>query len=79
MSDKEMVVKGLDWVINHKEILYERNKDFDDNELMLLDRTSLLMDRAAYNPEIKQMGYYPSDVGNFIFSIILLLGIHDRR
>lgn len=46
MSDKEMTVKGLDWIINHKEILYERNKDFDDNELELLGMTSLLMDRA---------------------------------
>jgi hypothetical protein len=46
MSDKEMAVKGLDWIINHKKILYATNKDFDDNELRLLDRTSLLMDRA---------------------------------
>lgn len=41
-----MIVKGLEWVINHKEVLYERNKDFEDNELRLLDRTSLLMDRV---------------------------------
>jgi hypothetical protein len=46
MSDKEMVAKGLEWIINHKEMLYERNKNFDDNELKLLDRTSLLMNRA---------------------------------
>ena len=46
MSDKEIVVKGLEWIINHKEILYTRNKNFDDNELRLLDRTSLVMDRA---------------------------------
>ena len=46
MSDKEMTVKGLDWIINHKEMLYKRNKDFDDNELGLLGMTSLLMDRV---------------------------------
>ena len=46
MQDKEMIVKGLEWIIRHKEMLYKRNKDFEDNELELLDRTSLLMDRA---------------------------------
>ena len=46
MSDKEIAVKGLEWIINHKEILYERNKDFDDNELRLLDKTGLVMDRV---------------------------------
>lgn len=46
MQDKEMVVKGLEWIINHKEMLYERIKDFDDNELRLLDKTSLLLDRV---------------------------------
>lgn len=46
MQDKEMVAKGLEWIINHKEMLYERNKNFDDNELRLLDRTSLLLDRV---------------------------------
>ena len=46
MSDKEIVVNGLEWIINHKEILYERNKDFDSNELSLLDSTSLIIDRA---------------------------------
>lgn len=46
MSDKEIVVNGLGWIINHKEVLYERNKDFDDNELRLLDSMSLVMDRA---------------------------------
>lgn len=46
MSDKEIVVNGLEWVINHKEILYKRNRDFGNNELELLIRTSLVMDRA---------------------------------
>ena len=46
MSDKEIVVKGLEWVINQKEMLYTRNKDFYDNELELLIRTSLVMDRS---------------------------------
>lgn len=46
MQDKEMVVKGLEWIINHKGMLYGRIKDFDDKELGLLDKTSLLLDRV---------------------------------
>ncbi|MBK5190049.1 MAG: hypothetical protein JJE19_00910 [Methanosarcinales archaeon] len=46
MLDKVIVIKGLEWIINHKEMLYQRNKDFEDNELGLLNNMSLVMDRA---------------------------------
>ncbi len=46
MPDKEIVVKGIEWIINHKEMLYKRNKNFDDHELTLLNKTSLAMERA---------------------------------
>ena len=63
MQDKEIVVKGLEWIINHKEMLYSRNKNFDDNELRLLDKTGLVMDRVLIIHKSKKYSAIPLMLG----------------
>lgn len=63
MQDKEMVAKGLEWIINHKKMLYERNKNFDDNELRLLDRTSLILDRVLIMQKSNKWSAVPLMLG----------------